>query len=203
MSEQTKEHLLDHEYDGIRQYDNPPPALWQMAFSGTVAFSVIYYVFFQLGTAGWTVEDAYDNAVARDLSSRFEEIGDLAMDAPTIWKYMGEPEWLKVGAAVYEKNCKVCHGDNGVGVSGPNLTDDRYIRVKKLDDIAWVIDQGAANGAMPAWGTRLHPNEIVLVSAYVANMRGKNLPGKAPEGAVAISSWPEPSTGETSPETPP
>ena len=44
---------------------------------------------------------------------------------------------------------------------------------------------------MPAWRNRLHPNEIVLVSAYVANMRGKNLPGpRGAEGEV-IPPWPD------------
>jgi cytochrome c oxidase cbb3-type subunit 3 len=43
---------------------------------------------------------------------------------------------------------------------------------------------------MPAWKTRLHPNEIVLVAAYVASLRGKNLPGpRGPEGEK-IPPWP-------------
>jgi cytochrome c oxidase cbb3-type subunit III len=39
-----------------------------------------------------------------------------------------------------------------------------------------VIADGAGNGAMPAWRNRLHPNELLLVSAYVASLRGQNLP---------------------------
>jgi hypothetical protein len=69
------------------------------------------------------------------------------------------------------------------------LTDDHYKNVKQLIDIASVIEKGAANGSMPAWQNRLIPNEIVLVSSYVANMRGKNLTGRPPEGEV-IPPWP-------------
>jgi len=201
MAKKSQENLLDHEYDGIREYDNPTPAWWHMVFIGTVVFSVVYYVFFQLGNAGWTVQQAYDNAVARDLTSRFQEIGELEMDGPTIRKYMDDEEWLTVGLAVYEKHCRSCHGDNGVGQSGPNLTDNNYIHIETLDDIARVIDQGANNGAMPAWGTRLHPNEVVLVSAYVANMRGKNLPGRKAEGDKVITSWPQPAADDTPAES--
>ena len=31
---------------------------------------------------------------------------------------------------------------------------------------------------MPSWRTRLHPNEVVLMAAYVAGLRGKNLKGR-------------------------
>jgi cytochrome c oxidase cbb3-type subunit 3 len=199
MADKTQENLMDHEYDGIREYDNPTPAWWHMVFIGTVVFSVVYYVFFQLGNAGWTVEEAYDAAEARDLSARFAEMGELEMNEATVLEYMGEPEGLKVGAAVYEKHCRSCHGDNGEGKEGPNLTDDYYKHVKSPGDILMVVDQGANNGAMPAWGTRLHPNEMVLVASYVANMRGKNLTGgrQADEkGYVVIPAWPEPGEKE-------
>jgi hypothetical protein len=43
---------------------------------------------------------------------------------------------------------------------------------------------------MPAWKARLHPNEVVLVAAYVAKKRGQNLPStRQPEGEV-IPPWP-------------
>ena len=32
--------LLDHEYDGIREYDNPTPGWWVMLFILTIIFSV-------------------------------------------------------------------------------------------------------------------------------------------------------------------
>ena len=42
--------LTDHEYDGIREYDNPCPTWWHMIFFGTAVFSVLYFVFFHLGS---------------------------------------------------------------------------------------------------------------------------------------------------------
>jgi cytochrome c oxidase cbb3-type subunit 3 len=74
---------------------------------------------------------------------------------------------------------------------GPNLTDEYYKNVRQVEDIAKVIIKGAGNGAMPAWANRLNENEIVLVSAYVASLRGQNVPGKNPDG-VEIAPWPEP-----------
>ena len=46
---------------------------------------------------------------------------------------------------------------------------------------------------MPSWKTRLHPNEVVLMAAYVAGLRGKNLSGKAVEPGKdkLIDPWPQ------------
>ena len=75
--------------------------------------------------------------------------------------------------SVFLTNCQSCHGPDGSGVVGPNLTDDYYKNVKKITDIAEVIKNGAAGGSMPAWKTRLHPNEVILMAAYVAGLRGR------------------------------
>ena len=178
MAEQDHEHgkLTDHEYDGIREYDNPCPTWWHLVFLGTFIFSVFYFLFFQ-GSFGWTVAEAYDSAVAENLKLRFEEIGELNVDEKTLVEYMAKDDWLAIGASVYQAQCKSCHGANAAGLVGPNLTDDNYKHVKELIDIARVVENGASAGAMPAWKNRLHPNEVVLVSAYVANLRGKNLAG--------------------------
>jgi cytochrome c oxidase cbb3-type subunit 3 len=203
MANDTRGQLLDHEYDGIREYDNPCPAWWHMIFIGTFLFGVVYFVFFQLGNMGWTVDEAYQDAMAANVRLRYQEIGDLTADEPTLMKYMNEPDWLQVGANVYAANCRSCHADNGSGFVGPNLTDDYYKNVKNLVDVARVVSEGAGNGAMPAWRTRLHPNDVVLVSAYVAKMRGENLAGKKPEGEL-IDPWPtapaEPDSATSPPE---
>ena len=56
-----------------------------------------------------------------------------------------------------------------------------------------MINKGAGNGAMPAWSNRILPNEVVLVSAYVASLRGSTPAGAAngPYGNQ-IAPWPAP-----------
>lgn len=188
--------LLDHEFDGIREYDNPCPGWWKWIFFLTVVFAFVYFFYFHVGHAGITIEKAHKNAVADNIRLRFAEIGELEGNEATLLKYMQEPEWLEVGRSVYEQRCKSCHGPDGQGLVGPNLTDDYYKNVEKLTDIVDVVTNGAANGSMPAW-KRLHPNEIVLVSAYVANMRGQNLVGPRVAGDKEIPPWPEAPAAES------
>ena len=182
-----------HAYDGIEEYDNPLPGWWKWMFVCSIIFSVFYAMYFHMGAPGRSVADQYERALAANTLLQFEEIGELTADEQTISEYMGKESWLKVGQIVFKTHCISRHGRNGEGKVGPNLTDEYYKHLKDLEGIARVIKKGAANNAMPAWENRLnHPNEVVLVSAYVASLRGQNASGgKPPEGSI-IPPWPEP-----------
>ena len=188
--------LTDHAYDGIQEYDNPLPGWWTWMFAATVVFSVFYLLFFHIGAPGRSIVEKYDVALAENTRLQFGELGDLQPDAVTLATYAQREDkknWLRVGETVYKTNCVSCHGRYGEGKVGPNLTDEHYKNVRNIDDVAKVIINGAGNGAMPAWAERLHPNEVVLVSAYVASLRGTQpaSEGKGPEGSE-IAAWPAP-----------
>jgi cytochrome c oxidase cbb3-type subunit 3 len=157
-------------------------------------FSVAYFIFFQFSPASWTIEQSYQAAMAEDLRRQFAEIGELQPDAATLVKYMHDEKWRTVGESTFKAQCVSCHGAKAEGSIGPNLTDDFYKNIRVIEDIPKVVANGAANGAMPAWKTRLHPNEVVLVSAYVASLRGQNLPGPRPKEGEAIDPWPAAAT---------
>jgi cytochrome c oxidase cbb3-type subunit 3 len=38
----NEDHLLEHNYDGIQEYDNPMPAWWVWIFWATILFSIVY-----------------------------------------------------------------------------------------------------------------------------------------------------------------
>jgi cytochrome c oxidase cbb3-type subunit 3 len=180
-------------HDGIHEYDNPIPA-WMSSILGlTIAFGVVYMLYQHAGD-GPTLQQDYDAALAENVRIQFAEIGTLKPDEPTILDYMGKPDWLAFGKTVYLTHCQSCHGPAALGNVGPNLCDDSWKHVEKLADIAKVVANGAAGAAMPAWGNRLHANEIVLVSAYVAALRGSGGgAGKAADGKP-IPPWPAPPT---------
>lgn len=188
--------LTDHAYDGIQEYDNPLPGWWTWMFAGTVVFSVFYLLYFHIGAPGRSIQEKYDVASAENTRKQFGELGDLQPDAVTLATYAQRDDkknWLRVGETVYKTNCVSCHGRYGEGKVGPNLTDEYFKNVRKIEDIAMVINKGAGNGAMPAWADRLDPREVVLVSAYVASLRGTQpaSEGKGPDGNE-IAAWPTP-----------
>lgn len=189
-ADNSRDLLREHEYDGIQEYDNPTPGWWNLIFFGTFIFGMWYLLYHHASTISTSVAQGYEIDVSDDLKKRFSTIGDLKPDQPTLLKFMANEEWKLVGASVFKANCVSCHGPDAAGQIGPNLTDDYYKNVKELTDIPKVVSGGAAAGAMPAWKTRLHPNEIVLVAAYVAALRGKNLPSPRGQEGELIAAWP-------------
>ncbi|MDP1563539.1 MAG: cbb3-type cytochrome c oxidase N-terminal domain-containing protein [Pirellulaceae bacterium] len=185
--------LTDHSYDGIQEYDNPMPGWWVWLFVATVLYSGVYWLYFETGVADRSIFDDYRKHQDQVMQAKFGELGDLSLDAATLVRYSSDPKeakWLAVGQSNYVTNCASCHGIDGGGGIGPNLTDDHWKSVRRIEDIASVIKNGANNGAMPAWGTRFnHPNILVLTSAYIASLRGSTPSNpKAPEGNV-IGPW--------------
>jgi cytochrome c oxidase cbb3-type subunit III len=187
--------LTDHAYDGIQEYDNPLPGWWTWTFVATAVFSVFYVLYFHIGAPGRSIAEQYDVALAENTRLQFGEMGDLTPDEMTLAMFAlreDKKNWLRVGETIYKSNCVSCHGRNGEGKTGPNLTDQFYKHIRKIEDVAKVISNGAGNGAMPAWADRMLPNELVLVSAYVASLRGTNpADAKGPEG-TEIAAWPDP-----------
>ena len=147
-------------------------------------------MFFHGGAAGRSVHDQYGVALAENTRLQFAEIGELQADEQTILSYAQKKSWVRVGEIVFKTNCISCHGRKGEGKVGPNLTDEHYKHVQSVEDIAKVISNGAAANAMPAWSNRLHPNEVVLVSAYVASIRGNEVEGGKPPEGKTIAPWP-------------
>jgi cytochrome c oxidase cbb3-type subunit 3 len=190
--------LTGHLYDGIQEYDNPLPGWWSWLFIGTIVYSILYQALMWMHPDTLSVSARYQSSVTRMLQQQFAQLGELEPDEATLLGFVQDPEqqkWLEVGRAVFLTNCASCHGRDGAGVSAPNMTDDFYKNVKTVADIVTVVRNGANNAAMPAWGQRLQSNEIVLVAAYVASLRGQALPRGwslelgAPYG-TQIPAWP-------------
>lgn len=189
MTAPREPQLLDHEYDGIREFDNPTPGWWHMLFWGTILFSGVYAMFWHSSELAWTVQDSLRDDQSAYYAVLFKDLGDLDPDEPTMLKLMGDEKWMAFGGTIFTANCAQCHGGDGAGINGANLTDDHWINVKTLADVYTVITDGVAAKGMPTWRARLGQNERILVSAYVARLRGTPKPGRAAEGNV-IPAWP-------------
>ena len=188
MSE-NKDILTDHAYDGIQEYDNPLPGWWTWLFILTIAFSVVYFMVSWM--SGWQLSANffYEKDVQEHMKVQYGELGKAQPDAQTILKLAGDERWNKAGAAIFAAQCALCHGSRGEGILAPNLTDDHYVNVTKIEDIVDVISRGRKDGAMPAFANRLQPAEILIVSGYVASLRGKNLPSARGVEGEKLAPW--------------
>ena len=166
--------LTGHNYDGIQEYDNPTPGWWYAIFVASVLFGGFYLLVYHLAVP--SLADRHATAEARHLNMQFAELNKLETGEPKILTIMNEEAWLGRGAAIFTASCAICHSADGSGLVGPNLTDETYKNITGLMDITALIINGTPNGSMPAQKNLLNDNEIALVTAYVASLRGKNLP---------------------------
>jgi cytochrome c oxidase cbb3-type subunit 3 len=80
------------------------------------------------------------------------------------------------GAAIFKKNCMICHGADGKGFSAlktPNFTDPKWQSSAKDKEMREVIKNGKKGTAMPAFSSSLKDEEISAVIAYIRSLRKK------------------------------
>ncbi|MBK7406315.1 MAG: c-type cytochrome [Phycisphaerales bacterium] len=190
------DNLMAHDYDGIREYDNPTPGWWHAIFIVCVLFAGAYLLFFHLSPYGWTIFDQQD-ATAKRINDKAQAIlkatyGSLTPDQDNLVRLSGNTNALAAGKAIFEGRCAACHMPDGRGLVGPNLTDDFAKNYKMPGDIYKVVSGGVPGTAMVAWEPLLGRDDVVLAASYVISLRGAHPANpKAPEGEP-LPEWPKP-----------
>jgi len=188
MSDQDDNLMEDHNYDGIYELDNDLPFWWIALFITTVIIGIVYCSYYFLGL-GPGQEQEYELAVAE--AQRVEKEKTILAMANSKGKpveevviKLPEPTAANIanGKPIFTKFCVACHGPQGAGLVGPNLTDNHFINGPTLEDAVKIITKGKSNTAMVAWSAQLTKEQIFDVAAYILSLKGQNLPGKPPEG---------------------
>jgi cytochrome c oxidase cbb3-type subunit 3 len=149
---------------------------------------VLYY---HIGV-GPDLQDKYEAEKLAFVRNLVEQMGDVQPDNATIMKFASNSDWMSAISGVFVGNCAQCHANDGGGNIGPNMTDDNYKNIKEPADFFKVISNGVPGTAMVGKSNQFSPQEIILLSAYVASLRGTTPANpKAPEGAT-IAPWPTP-----------
>jgi len=92
-------------------------------------------------------------------------------------------EKLQLGKKIFNMKCFSCHGKEGKGLIGPNLTDNYWKNITREDEIIDFITNGRKGVMMLAYKDYLKPEEIEAVALYVKALQGKKLKkSKKPEG---------------------
>ncbi|MEQ9104257.1 MAG: c-type cytochrome [Rhodothermales bacterium] len=175
--------ISGHSYDGIEEYDNPMPGWWLWLFWLCVLFAPIYV----LGVHFFGFINTYEDDLA-DSQAAIQEVRDAwEAENPTfevsneaIAAYIGVDEHIQAGAQVYSANCSMCHGNDGEGLIGPNLTDAYWIHGNQNVDLFNVITNGVLDKGMTPWGGVLTPEQRSQLVAYI-----RSIEGTEPENAKA------------------
>lgn len=193
-----------HEWDGIKELNNPMPRWWLWTFYVCIIWSVGYWFVYPAwptlsgntkGAAEWTqykklAEEQQEIVVRR--GQYLQDFKKASFDE--ILNNQGLYEFaIAGGKAAFKDNCATCHGSGGAGAAGyPNLNDDDWIWGGSLSEIYKTLEYGIRSGhdearisEMPAFGELgiLDKKQIGDVANYILVM-GKQ--GKYPDGADKI-----------------
>jgi cytochrome c oxidase cbb3-type subunit 3 len=179
--------MLDHEYDGIHELDNNLPPWWKYMFYATILFAVVYLIRFHVtGTAPSTIEEyeaEMELAMARKESKGVDEDA-VTEDNVTV---VTDPVAWEKAEKIFGANCATCHGQNGEGGTGPNLTDQYWKHGGGIKNIFSTIKYGVPEKGMIPWESQLSPENIQIVSSYIISIEGTNPPdAKEPEGELWV-----------------
>lgn len=184
-----------HEWDGIKEYDNPLPRWWLWTFYITIVWAILYMIAYPAiplvnkatqGMLGYTMR----NEVAADIE-RFDQMNagvqeklatvELAAiaDDPELTNYAAN-----AGKAVFNTWCVQCHQSGGAGAKGyPTLADDDWLWGGTMEDIHYTVSHGIRNeddpdarySEMPRFGADglLEEPQIEQVVQYVRQIWGR------------------------------
>ena len=203
MSQEERDQLLDHEYDGIREYDNRLPNWWLWTLYGTIFFAILYWLLFHTFGLMPLPKERYRLSMAKAAEEQLARMGNQEISDESLALMSSIPARTQAGRQIFEQFCVVCHADRGEGSVGPNLTDAYWIHGGKPTEILNTVTHGVPDKGMVAWGNQLGPARVQDVLAYLLTIKGTDVPGKAPEGTMEGSTPPDapadPATGESSP----
>lgn len=177
---------LDHEYDGIRELDNNLPSWWKYMFYATIVFAVIYLFYYHVFYAGPLQTEEYQTELAVAAARKASNLASSGakIDENSVVLLTDEAD-LGKGKNTYVTSCAACHGAQGEGGVGPNLTDDYWLHGGSVKDIFRTITNGVPEKGMISWKASLNPTQIQQVTSYVKSLHGsKPANGKDPQGTL-------------------
>ena len=176
--------MKKHDYDGIEELDNMLPKWWVNLFLVTILFGVGYYFYYELAGGRTQKEELTANLSEIDSRAVLNKGAGPEFDETKLNAYVTASDKVSSGKSVFTTRCVSCHGAQGEGGIGPNLTDDYWINGDgKPLSIASVVKNGVAVKGMPPWGPVLSQEELYSVVAFVRSLHGtKPDHAKAPQG---------------------
>jgi cytochrome c oxidase cbb3-type subunit 3 len=147
-----------HEWDGLKELNNPLPRWWVWVWIVTIIWGVGYMIIYpafptlgtdnQGGTTGTSGRTQYHELAESqaEIAARqavyletFENASyDQILSDPELYQFA-----MAGGATAFKENCAQCHGTGAEGGRGyPNLNDDDWLWGGKVTDIEQTLQHG-------------------------------------------------------------
>lgn len=182
-----------HEWDGIKELNNPLPRWWLWVLYVSIIWSVGYWILMPTwplisshtkGFLGYSQRSVVAKSLEEAKQAQSGFLQKIA--ASDLAAIKADAELLRFslagGEAAFGDNCSPCHGRGAQGSTGyPNLNDDNWLWGGTLDDIHQTLKVGVRSthddtrdNQMPAFGRDeiLEKEQIADVTEFVLSISG-------------------------------
>lgn len=177
-----------HSFDGIQEYDNPLPKWWIYLFYICIIVGPWHFAYYSAKGLVWRSLKPKETAVAWSTGKlAYADQIEAAKPKTEVQIDLGarvvDPLAIARGAELFAANCVACHGAEGQGIVGPNLTDKYWIHGGTNENIVKTIAEGVPAKGMVSWKPILGQEKVYDLTAFVVSLEGKVVSNpKAPEG---------------------
>jgi|FLOH01.1.fsa_nt_gi cytochrome c oxidase cbb3-type subunit III len=189
-----------HEWDGIKELNNPLPRWWVLTFYVCIVWAIVYAALmpsvpyfkdgemvYYKGYLNYSQRDAVIKDIMVAEAAKSEHMEQIA--AAALSDIKADEDLLSFavrgGRAAFGDNCAPCHGSGAQGFAGfPNLNDDDWIWGGTLEDIYITIQNGVRWDSnddtrlsdMPKFldDEMLNRDQIRDVTQYVLSLSGSS-----------------------------
>ncbi len=183
-ADSESKYSLGHNYDGIEELDNPTPPWWQWGFVLSGIFAVVYlWVYFVSHSAPNQFQELeIANKKAEEQIKAYMATSANNIDEKTV-TYLDDAADIGEGKKIFTSVCAACHGADGGGLVGPNLTDKYWLHGGTINDIFKTIKYGVPEKGMKSWKDDYTPKQIAQLASYIMSIKGtKPANPKEPQG---------------------
>ena len=196
-----------HEWDGIKELNNPLPRWWLWTFYASCLWALAYWVVmpawplvnsFTTGVIGYSSRAKLEDTMQAARAAQAQYLDRI--EQASLEEITNDRELLDFaiagGGSAFAVNCSQCHGLGAAGFTGyPNLNDDDWIWGGSLEAISQTIHFGVRSdhdetrfNQMPAFGTDqiLERDQINDVAEYVLSLSNSATDAEAAERGESI-----------------
>ena len=177
---------LGHDYDGIRELDNQLPPWWLYGFYICIVFAGVYLYRAHVSHTAPSSEQEYVASIAKadaDKEAYLKKAANKVDENSVV--LLTDAAQLSEGKKLFGSACAACHGPEGQGIVGPNLTDDYWLHKGSVKDIFKTIKYGVPEKGMKSWEADFSPTQLAELASYIKLLHGtKPANPKEPQGEI-------------------